>query len=61
MVGGSSTEPGLSRIAGPKALLQRTGWWSGHQSQRMGPQSHLLWEWRPDAACPLSRGGVAGI
>ena len=27
----------------------------------MGPQSHLLWEWRLDAARPLSRGGVAGF
>ena len=60
-VGGSSTEPVLSRVAGPKALLQRSGWRSGDQSQRMGPRSHLLWEWRPDAARPLSRGGVAGF
>ena len=60
-VGGSSTEPVLSRVAGPKALLQRPGWRSGDQSQRMGPRSHLLREWRPDAARPLSRGGVAGF
>ena len=60
-VGGSSTEPVLSRVAGPKALLQRSGWRSGDQSQRMGPRSHLLWEWRSDTARPLSRGGVAGL
>ena len=60
-VGGSSTETILSHVAGPKALLQRSGWRSGDQSQRMGPRSHLLWEWRPDAARPLSRGGVAGF
>jgi len=60
-VGGSSTEPVLSRVAGPKALPQRPGWWCGDQSQWMGPRSYLLWEWRPDAARPLSRGGVAGF
>ena len=60
-VGESSTEPVLSHVAGPKALLQRSGWRSGDQSQRMGPRSHLLWEWRLDAARPLSRGGVAGF
>ena len=60
-VGGSCSEPVLSRVAGPKALLQRSGWRSGDQSQRMGPRSHLLWEWRPDAARPLSRGGAAGF
>ena len=60
-VGGSCTEPVLSRVAGPKALLQRPGWRSGDQSQRMGPRSHLLWEWQPDAARPLSRGGAAGF
>ena len=61
MVGGSSTETVLSRVTGPKALLQRPEWRSGDQSQRMGPRSHLLWEWQPDAARPLSRGGVAGF
>ena len=60
-VGESSTEPASLGIAGPEALLQRSGWRSGDQSQRMGPRSHLLWEWRPDAARPLSRGGVAGF
>ena len=58
---GSSAEPVLSRVAGPKVLLQHLRWWNGDRSQRMGPRSHLLWEWRPDAACPLSRGGVAGF
>ena len=58
---GSSAEPVLSRVAGPKVLLQHPGWRNGDRSQRMGPRSHLLWEWRPDAACPLSRGGVAGF
>src|SRR6185436_4935584 len=51
----------LDRVAGPEALLQRPGWRIGDQSQRMGPRSHLLWEWRPDIARPLSRGGVAGF
>ena len=51
----------LVRVAGPEALLQRPGWRKGDQSQWMGPRSHLLWEWRPDVACPLSRGGVAGF
>ena len=60
-VGGSSTEPILSRVAGPKALLQHPGWRNGDRSQRMGPRSHLLWEWRSDAACPWCRGGVAGL
>ena len=31
-VGGSSTEPVLSRVAGPKALLQHSGWRSGDLS-----------------------------
>jgi len=48
-------------IAGPEALLQHPGWRKGDQSQRMGPRSHLLWEWRPDIARPLNRGGVAGF
>jgi len=51
----------LSRVAGPKALPQRPGWRCGDQSQWMGPRSYLLWEWRPDAARPLSHGGVAGF
>ena len=60
-VGETSTEPVLFRVAGPKALLQRPGWRSGDRSQQMGPRSHLLWEWRPDVACPLSRGGAASF
>ena len=44
---GSSAEPVLSRVAGPTVLLQHPGWWSGDRSQRMGPRSHPLWEWRP--------------
>ena len=44
---GSSAEPVLSRVAGPTVLLQHPGWRSGDQSQRMGPRSHPLWEWRP--------------
>ena len=58
---GSSAEPILSRVAGSKALLQHPGWQSGDRSQRMGPWSHPLWEWRPDAACPWCRGKVAGL
>ena len=58
---GSSAEPVLSRVAGPTVLLQHPRWRSGDRSQRMGPRSHPLWEWRPDAACPGCRGGVAGL
>ena len=36
MVGGSSSEPVLSRVAGPKVLLQHPEWRSGDQSQRTG-------------------------
>ena len=54
---GSSAEPVLSRIAGPKVLLQHPAWRSGDRSQRMGPRSHPLWEWRPNAACPGCRFG----
>ena len=55
-VGGSSPEPVLSCVAGPKALLQHPGWRNGDRSQRMGPRSHPLWEWRPDAVRPGRRG-----
>ena len=33
---GSSAEPVLSRVAGPKVLLQHPGWRNGDRSQRMG-------------------------
>jgi len=58
---GSSAEPVLSRVACPTVPLQPSGWRSGDRSQRMGPRSHPLWEWRPEAVCPGRRGGVAGL
>ena len=52
----SSAEPVLSRVARPTAPLPPPGWRSGDRSQRMGPQSHPLWEWQPDTVRPGRRG-----
>ena len=49
------------RIAGVQwsDTVGSTLWEGGERRSR--PRSHPLWEWRPDAARPLSRGGVAGF